>query len=259
MVDIEHSAVDSNRERVQKVLARLGYGSRRSCEEMLLAGRVEVNGSLAVLGDRMDPETDTLSIDGIQVSTQTGLVYYLLNKPSGVVVTSNDPQGRKSVLEFVPKEPRVFSVGRLDLLTEGLLILTNDGEFAHTLTHPSMGVEKEYLVHLDGVLKRSELAALRRGVDLDDGPTYPAKVRLLSPSLVKITIHEGRNRQVRRMMDAVGHRVIRLVRTRIGPITDDRLAPGEYRSLFQAELIAVRDSTKLEVAVSRAKRRARKE
>ena len=259
MVKIESFEQDADRERVQKVLARLGYGSRRKCEEMLLAARIEVNGSLAILGDRMSPEVDTLLVDGVQVATKTGLVYYLLNKPSGVVVTSNDPQGRKSVLDFVPNEPRVFSVGRLDLLTEGLLIITNDGDFAQALTHPSMGVEKEYLVHVDGALNRSELSALRRGVELEDGPTYPAKVRLLSPSLVKITIHEGRNRQVRRMMDAVGHRVIRLVRTRIGPIVDDRLGPGEFRSLSQAELIAVRESTKSKANLSRAKRRAAKE
>ena len=162
-------------------------------------------------------------------------VYYLLNKPRGVVTTASDPHGRPAVVDLVPDEPRVFPVGRLDMDTEGLILLTNDGELAHRLTHPSFGVEKEYLVHVQGAPKPAALRALREGVVLDDGPTAPAKVSLVEPDVVRITIHEGRNRQVRRMCEAVGHPVRRLVRTRIGPLVDRRLSPGRWRALEPGE------------------------
>ncbi|MDZ7733516.1 MAG: pseudouridine synthase [Acidimicrobiia bacterium] len=154
-----------------------------------------------------------------------GLVHYLLNKPPGVVTTADDPGGRTTVVELVPAEPRVFPVGRLDRDTEGLLLLTNDGELTHRLTHPSFGVEKEYLAHVEGVPARAALRALREGVELEDGTTAPARVSTPQPGLVRIIIHEGRNRQVRRMCEAVGHPVRRLVRTRIGPIADRSLLP----------------------------------
>ncbi len=170
------------------------------------------------------------------VSVLDGLVYYLLNKPVGVISTADDPQGRPTVVDLVPSEPRVHPVGRLDADTEGLLLLTNDGDLTFRLTHPSFGVEKEYLAEVRGTPTRASLRRLREGVDLDDGNTSPAKVVLTPPHLLTLTIHEGRNRQVRRMCEAVGHPVIRLVRTRIGPLVDRRLPPGSWRELTRDEI-----------------------
>ena len=223
-------------ERLQKVLARVGLGSRRLCEELIEDGRVTVNGEVAVLGRRVDVEHDLVEVDGAPIGVRPGLVHYLLNKPAGVITTASDPQGRPTVLELVPAEPRVFPVGRLDLDTEGLLLLTNDGELANRIAHPSHGVEKEYLAEVEGEPTRATLRRLREGVELDDGPTAPAQASLVAPTLVKLVIHEGRNRQVRRMLDAVGHPVVRLIRTRIGPLSDRRLAPGAWRHLTDAEL-----------------------
>ncbi len=223
-------------ERLQKVLAAVGLGSRRACEELIADGRVTVDGEVATLGRRVDPETARVAVDGVPISVRPGLVHYLLNKPAGVVTTASDPQGRPTVLDLVPSEPRVFPVGRLDAATEGLLLLTNDGELAHRLTHPSFGVAKEYLAEVDTPPTRGELRRLREGVELEDGRTAPARVTLVPPRAVRMVIHEGRNRQVRRMLDAVGHPVRRLVRTRIGPLTDRRLRPGEWRPLTPAEV-----------------------
>jgi 23S rRNA pseudouridine2605 synthase len=223
-------------ERLQKVLAQAGLGSRRACEELIAAGRVRVNNEVAVLGARVDPEHDTIEVDGAVVGTRQGLVHYLLNKPAGVVTTAADPQGRPTVVDLVPAEPRVYPVGRLDAETEGLLLLTNDGELANRLTHPSFGVDKEYLAEVEGSPSRGAVRRLREGVDLDDGPTAPARVALVDPHTLRITIHEGRNRQVRRMCAAVGHPVRRLVRVRIGPLSDRRLPPGAWRELAQAEV-----------------------
>lgn len=222
--------------RLQKVLARAGIGSRRVCEDLIAEGRVLVNGEVAELGRRINPDTDTVEVDGAPVGVRPGAVYYLLNKPTGVVTTADDPQGRKTVVELVPAEPRVFPVGRLDMDTEGLLILTNDGDLTHRLTHPSFGVTKEYLASVQGKPQRGALRTLREGVELEDGPTAPAQVSLLDDSLVRLVIHEGRNRQVRRMCEAVGHPVTRLVRTRIGPLIDRQLKPGEWRELTQDEV-----------------------
>jgi 23S rRNA pseudouridine2605 synthase len=226
-------------ERLQKVLARIGWGSRRTVEELIAAGRVTVNGEVARLGRRVDPEADLVEVDGAPVGIRPGLVHYLLNKPRGVVSTASDPQGRPTVVELVPESPRVFPVGRLDTDTEGLLLLTNDGELAHRLTHPSFGVEKTYVAEVEGAPTRATVRRLREGVELDDGPTAPAKVALTPPSVLTLTIHEGRNRQVRRMCEAVGHPVRRLVRTRIGPLHDRRLKPGEWRALTTAEVQAL--------------------
>jgi len=223
-------------ERLQKVLARAGFGSRRTCDDLIAAGRVRVNGDVAVLGQRVDPDTDRVEVDGVPVSVRDGLVYYLLNKPRGVVTTAADPQGRPTVIELVPLEPRVFPVGRLDADTEGLLVLTNDGDLTYRLTHPSFGVEKEYLVEVEGAPAAPALRRLRQGVELDDGMTAPAKVGSVGATALRITIHEGRNRQVRRMCAAVGHPVVRLVRTRVGSLTDRSLKPGEWRPLTQAEV-----------------------
>jgi len=231
--------VTATGERLQKVLAQAGLGSRRACEELIAAGRVTVNGEVATLGSRADPEVDAIEVDGARIGVRQGLVHYLLNKPAGVVTTASDPQGRPTVVGLVPAEPRVYPVGRLDADTEGLLVLTNDGELAHRLTHPSFGVDKEYLADVTGTPSRGALRRLREGVELEDGLTAPARVSLVGDHTLRITIHEGRNRQVRRMCEAVGHPVRRLVRVRIGPLADRRLPPGEWRPLTQAEVRAL--------------------
>lgn len=229
-------------ERLQKVLARAGIGSRRVCEGLIDEGRVSVNGRTAVLGARVRVDVDEVAVDGVPVGVAPGLVHYLLNKPAGVLTTADDPHGRPTVLELVPAEPRVHPVGRLDLDTEGLLLLTNDGTLTHRLTHPSFGVEKEYLAEVEGRPARGALRSLREGIELDDGRTAPAAASLIGPQLLRITIHEGRNRQVRRMCEAVGHPVRRLVRTRIGPLRDPHLAPGEWRALTTDEVRALERS-----------------
>jgi 23S rRNA pseudouridine2605 synthase len=203
-------------ERLQKVLAQRGYGSRRVCEDLIAAGRVRVNGQPVRLGWRVEVDRDHVEVDGHVVSVRPGLVHYLLNKPAGGVTTAKDTHGRPTVVDLVPPEPRVFPVGRLDADTEGLLLLTNDGDLAHQLTHPSFGVEKEYLAQVARPLGTGALRRLREGVELDDGLTAPARASQPEPGLVRVTIHEGRNRQVRRMCDAVGHPVQRLVRLRMG-------------------------------------------
>jgi 23S rRNA pseudouridine2605 synthase len=229
----------SEGERLQKVLAAAGLGSRRACEILIEEERVTVNGEVAILGRRVDPETDRIEVDGLRVPVRPGLVTYLLNKPRGVVSTAADPQGRPTVVELVPAEPRIFPVGRLDTDTEGLILLTNDGDLAHRLTHPSFGVEKEYLAQVDGSPTPADLRRLREGIELEDGMTAPAKASLTAPGAVRLVIHEGRNRQVRRMLEAVGHPVTRLVRTRIGPLADRRLKPGEWRVLEMEEVRAL--------------------
>lgn len=226
-------------ERAQKVLARAGVGSRRRVEELIEAGRVSINGATAELGDRIDVEADRVLVDGVQVPLAPGLVYYLLAKPAGYVCSADDPHHRELAVDLVPAEPRVFTVGRLDRDTEGLLLLTNDGDLAHGLTHPSRGVEKEYLVQVEGDPSPAALRRLREGVVLDDGPTAPARASRVEAGVLKLTIHEGRNRQVRRMCEAVGHPVRRLVRTRIGPISDARLKPSQWRVLSTAEVEAL--------------------
>lgn len=229
--------------RLQKVLARSGIGSRRVSEGLIAGGRVRVNGEVADLGRRVDPDRDVVEVDHVPVGTAQGLAYLLLNKPLGVVSTASDPGGRRTVVDLVPPEPRVVPVGRLDADSEGLLLLTNDGVLTHRLTHPSFGVDKEYLVEVKGRPAPSAVARLRRGVELDDGLTAPAKVAVMGTSLLRITIHEGRNRQVRRMCEAVGHPVVRLVRARIGPLTDRSLKPGRWRALDQAEVRALERAT----------------
>lgn len=226
-------------ERLQKVLARAGIGSRRACEELIADGRVTVDGVIAELGRRVDLHHNEVAVDGAAVPIRPGLVHYLLNKPKGVVTTADDPEGRPTVVEMVPASPRVFPVGRLDYDTEGLLILTNDGALTHRLTHPSFGVDKEYLAHVVGEPSRGAIRRLRDGVELDDGVTAPAEAALVAPSLIRLTIHEGRNRQVRRMCEAIGHPVERLVRVRIGPLADRKLKPGTWRALTSEEVLVL--------------------
>ena len=231
-------------ERLQKVLARAGLGSRRVCEDLIADGRVVVDGVVAELGRRVDPATALVEVDGVAIGVAPGLVYYLLNKPTGVVTTADDPQGRPTVVDLVPDSPRVFPVGRLDFETEGLLLLTNDGELTHRLTHPSFGVDKEYLAHVEGRPTRAALRVLREGVELEDGITAPAQVTQVSPGLLRLVIHEGRNRQVRRMCETVGYPVQRLVRTRIGPLTDRKLKPGRWRALTTDEVRTLERATR---------------
>ncbi len=223
-------------EKLQKVMARSGLASRRVCEDMIAAGRVKVNGQRVELGTRVDAANDVIEVDGSLLSVDIGLVHYLLNKPAGVVTTASDPQGRRTVVDLVPDDPRVFPVGRLDSDTEGLLILTNDGPLTQRLTHPSFGVEKEYLAEVAGVLSAGALRSLRDGLQLEDGWTAPAKASQPAPGMVRLVIHEGRNRQVRRMLATVGHPVQRLVRVRIGRLTAPNLRPGEWRELTAAEV-----------------------
>ncbi|MDQ6840576.1 MAG: rRNA pseudouridine synthase [Actinomycetota bacterium] len=226
-------------ERLQKVLARVGLGSRRACEELIANGRVKVDGEIAVLGRRVDLESDHIVVDDVALSIRPGLVHYLVNKPAGVVTTAVDPQGRPTVVELVPVEPRVHTVGRLDLDTEGLLVMTNDGDLTYRLSHPRFGVDKEYLAEVEGVPRPAEIRRLREGVDLDDGRSALARVARVAPSVLRIIIHEGRNRQVRRMCEAVGHPVLRLVRTRFGPLSDRSLSPGSWRPLSGEEVRAL--------------------
>jgi 23S rRNA pseudouridine2605 synthase len=231
-------------ERLQKVLARAGVGSRRTNEMLIAEGRVTVNGEVAVLGRRVDAEHDRVALDGVPVVVDSTVVHWVLNKPAGYVTTAHDTHGRPTVLDLVPGEPRVFPVGRLDLDTEGLLLLTNDGELAQLLTHPRHGVEKEYFAEVEGKPTPGELRALREGVELDDGPTRPARVKIIQESAsgttaLTIVVKEGRKRMVRRMCAAVGHPVVRLARTRIGTLRDPRLAPGTWRELATDEVRAL--------------------
>ena len=237
--------------RLQKFLAQAGVGSRRHCEDLIRAGRVTVDGVVAQLGSSVDPETQRVTVDGREIAREIK-EYWLLNKPRGVVSTAFDPQGRPTVVESVPSRGRVFPVGRLDRNSTGLIVLTNDGELTARLLHPSHHVEKEYIVTVRGIVPQEALAALRKGVELDDGPTSPAQVDLVSPSAfeggrrqaqrrlpvttLRVILHEGRKRQVRRMMESVGHTVVALHRRRFASITDAGLALGQARPLSEAEV-----------------------
>jgi len=226
---------EESQERLQKILARSGVASRRVSEDLIDSGRVTINGKVATLGDKAR-ELDQIELDGIPVLRNPDLVHYLLHKPRTVLSTASDPEGRETVVDLVPSEARVFPVGRLDADSEGLIILTNDGDLTQRLTHPSFGVPKEYLSHVEGVPSRAAIRRLREGIELEDGMTSPAEVSMPQDGLLRIVIHEGRNRQVRRMCDAVGHPVLRLVRVRIGPITDPALSAGDWRTMTRDEV-----------------------
>lgn len=238
-------------ERLQKVIARAGVCSRRKAEELIAAGRVRVNGRVVTeLGTKVDARADRIEVDGVSVAGAQPRRYYALNKPAGVVTTAFDPQGRRSVLELLPKEVRLFPVGRLDYQTEGLLLLTNDGALAHRLAHPSYGVEKEYVVVVAGRVGPQALKTLREGVPLDDGMTLPAQVRVLERgkdwTRLALTLKEGRNRQIRRMGEAVGHPVLALRRVRYGPILLGDLPAGRWRRLSRDEVRALYKAVGLE-------------
>lgn len=226
--------------RLQKVLAQAGLGSRRVCEDLIARRRVTVNGEVAALGRRVDPERDVIEVDGARIGVRPGLVHYLLNKPAGVITTAADTHGRRTVTELVPAEPRVFPVGRLDADTEGLLILTNDGDLAHRLQHPAYGVPKTYVAQVHGVVGKDVGRQLRDGVELEDGLAKADSFKLVDSlpghSIVEIVIHEGRKHIVRRMMDEVGFPVEMLARTQVGPVRLGELRPGRYRALAAEEV-----------------------
>lgn len=236
-------------ERLQKLLAQAGLASRRHAEEMIKAGRVTVNGVVAdQLGAKADPEKDAIALDGKPVTFSQTKSYFLLNKPVGYLSTCYDPQGRKTVLELVPYAPGLHPVGRLDKDTAGLLILTNDGDFTEALTHPRHGIAKSYLAEVKGRPSAQAIETLRKGVKLEGGMTLPAKVdvfdRRKDTTLLMIAIREGRNRQVRRMAEAIGHPVVKLERVAIGDLTAAELAVGQFRSLSADEVALLRRQTK---------------
>jgi 23S rRNA pseudouridine2605 synthase len=224
--------------RLNAYLARAGVASRRRSDELIQAGRVRVNGSPGELHTVVGPH-DVVEVDGQRVSAQP-LSYVLLHKPPGVVTTARDPHGRPTVVDLVRHDARVVPVGRLDADTTGALLLTNDGPLAHRLAHPRYGVPKVYEVEVEGVPGQQELAALREGVELEDGRTSPAEVRALTPGRLELTLHEGRKHQVKRMCDAVGHPVRRLHRSRYAGLGVDGLEPGEWRELTADELRELR-------------------
>lgn len=228
--------------RLQKVLAAAGLGSRRKCEEYIAAGRVTVDGVIVdELGSRVDPDTQTIHVDGVRIAQAAGNVVYALNKPRGVVTTMSDPQGRKCVGDLVADmDVRLFHVGRLDTDTEGLLLLTNDGELANRLGHPTYGISKTYVAKVDGLFSKQEFAKLLKGVMVEDRVVEIENAKLIGSdnktSVIELTIHEGRNRIVRRLFEELGHPVIELVRTHIGPVALDRLKSGQLREVTNKEL-----------------------
>lgn len=229
-------------ERIQKVIAQAGIASRREAERMILGGRVTVNGKVVdELGRKADPDKDHIKVDGRLITRPESKAYVILYKPRGYVTTTSDPEGRPTIMELLEKvKGRVFPVGRLDYDTEGLILCTNDGDLAHRLQHPRHEVPKTYFAKVEGVPTPDEIARLRKGVKLEDGMTAPAKVKLIrkaeANSWLEIIIHEGRNRQVKRMCETIGHPVIKLKREGFAFLTLGNLRPGEFRHLTAEEI-----------------------
>jgi 23S rRNA pseudouridine2605 synthase len=247
----EVSTGDDGLVRLQKLLAQSGVASRRRCEELMLAGEVEVDGEVITrLGTKVDPRTAVIRVSGRRVPPVSEHVYLVLYKPRGVVSTMSDPEGRRTLSEFVADRPeRLFHVGRLDTDTEGLILLTNDGDFAQRVAHPSYELEKTYVAEVDGAVSRSSLRTLRAGTEIEGRPVHVRSVRVLTThghrSIVELVIHEGRNRIVRRLLAAVGHPVRRLTRTGIGPVAVRGMRAGEVRELTRDELGALLDAARL--------------
>lgn len=230
-------------ERLQKYLANCGVASRRKCEEYILQGKVKVNGEIITeLGTKVNPEKDVIEFENKKVKENTKYVYILLNKPIGYVTTADDQFGRDTVLDLVKVKERIVPVGRLDMYTSGALILTNDGDFVYKVTHPKHEIEKTYTVTVKGIVQNSEVEKLRQGVQIEDYITKPAKVKILKTDVEKdisrleITIHEGKNRQVRKMCEAVGRKVLALHRSKIGNIAVKDLELGKWRYLTSKEV-----------------------
>ncbi len=235
-------------QRLQKIIAEMGIASRRKAEEIIMEGRVTVNGAVAEIGMKADPLRDHIKVDGKLLTRPEKKVYYVFHKPRGVVTSMSDPQGRPTVNEYFRGiKQRVFPVGRLDFDSEGLLLLTNDGDFAYSILHPSQKMPKTYLVKVKGVLEEEEMEKLRKGIRIDGKVTAPAKVKKLkkreSNSWIEMTIYEGRKRQIRKMLERVGHQVIRLMRIRINGIEMGPLDPGRYRKLTVQEMDAIMRET----------------
>ena len=228
--------------RLNAYLARAGVASRRAADELIKAGRVTVNGEPGQLNTFVQSR-DRVRVDGELVTLQR-LAYVLLNKPAGVVTTARDPQGRRTVIDLVPADPRVVPVGRLDADTTGVLLLTNDGPLSHRLAHPRYGVEKVYVADVEGAPTDAALERLRDGIELDDGPTAPAGVRRLAANRIELTLHEGRKHQVKRMCEAVGHPVLRLHRSAYAGLTVADLKPGAWRELAPEEVEELRAATR---------------
>ena len=230
----------AERIRIQTAIAEAGLMSRRAAEEAMVAGRVKLNGKPVVLGDRVDPTRDHLTLDDAPIPISPDLETHLLYKPVGVISTARDPQGRKTVVDLVESTNRLYPVGRLDADSEGLILVSNDGELTNRVTHPRYGITKRYLAEVRGVPSNPTLRRLVNGVDLEDGPARAVTAHLVESgpdkALVELVLVEGRNREVRRMMEAVGHVVTRLVRTAIGPISDPHLGPGQSRRLSPGEI-----------------------
>ncbi|HEX6365316.1 MAG TPA: pseudouridine synthase [Agromyces sp.] len=244
MTDGSDGAAPVEGVRLQKAMASAGVASRRVSEQLIVEGRVEVNGQVVTeLGTRIDPATDLVAVDGVAVQLDPAKRYYMLNKPRGVVSSMRDEQERPDLTRFTDGlEERVFNVGRLDAETSGLLLLTNDGELAHVLAHPSFGVEKTYIAKVRGRVTAQTMQRLKQGIELDDGPINVDRGRILQQqpgdrhSMVEVTLHSGRNRIVRRMFDAVGHPVVELVRRSFGPLNLGTLKSGAMRELTKVEL-----------------------
>lgn len=227
--------------RIQKAIADAGLMSRRAAEDAIAAGRVLVDGEPVKLGDRVDVETQKLTVDDVPVTVDPGVETHLVYKPTGVISTAHDPQGRETVVDLVESDKRIYPVGRLDSDSEGLILVSNDGELTNRVTHPRYGITKTYVAMVRGIPSAAALRRLGDGIDLEDGPARAVSARLLETSegdkaLIEIVMGEGRNREVRRMLGAVGHEVVQLVRTAIGPISDPNLKPGESRLLSAAEM-----------------------
>jgi 23S rRNA pseudouridine2605 synthase len=237
-------------ERLQKVIAQAGIASRRHAEQLIVEGRVKVNGKVVTeLGTKVQIDKDSISVNGKPLVSVKQKYYILLNKPRGYVTTMSDPQGRKTVADLIKNIPtRLHPVGRLDYDTEGLLLMTNDGELTQALTHPKHEIKKTYSVKVEGIPSTPDLERLAYGVELEDGVTAPAEVGLLDVQdgngILEITIHEGRNRQIRRMCEAVGHPVIRLKRKRLAFLTLEKVARGRYRHLTTREISELKNLAK---------------
>ncbi|MEE8375730.1 MAG: pseudouridine synthase [Acidimicrobiia bacterium] len=230
----------AERIRIQKAIANAGLMSRRKAEEAVEQGRVRIDDKPTRLGDRVDVESQTLTLDGVPLPVNPEIETHLLYKPVGVISTAADPQGRKTVVDFIFSDKRLYPVGRLDADSEGLILISNDGELTNRITHPRYGITKKYLAMVDGVPSTSKLRRLVSGVELEDGIARARSARLVESSegrsLVEMVMVEGRNREVRRMLASIGHETTRLVRTAIGPIIDHDLQPGESRPLSASEV-----------------------